>query len=122
MPWEKVPVFLKSHSCSKNKRFRVPIHSATNRFTLEKFPPPPQLLTVGSPHGPETKWYRRKSPGLWLDLLPKNNPKYIETPSRLSLPSQISRYSSFIDILYRRKLIDILYESKFIEILYESLL
>jgi len=30
---------------------------------------------------------------LWLDLLPKNNPNYIETPSRLSLPSQISRYS-----------------------------
>jgi len=27
-----------------NNHFRVPIHFTTNRFTLEKFPPPPPLL------------------------------------------------------------------------------
>jgi len=49
MPWEKVPTFLKSHTASKkleNNRFRIPkaTHFATNRFTFEKFPPPPPLL------------------------------------------------------------------------------
>jgi len=47
MPLEKVPAFLKARSRSKksdNNRFRVPIHFATNRFTSEKFSPPPPLF------------------------------------------------------------------------------
>ena len=47
MPLRKVPAFLKIHLCFKypqNKRFRVHIHLATNRFTFEKFLPPPPLL------------------------------------------------------------------------------
>jgi len=47
MRWEKFPAFLKSHQwCPKteNNHFRVPTHFANNRFTFEKFPPPPPLL------------------------------------------------------------------------------
>jgi len=47
MAWEKVPTFLKSHLYRQNPNynyFRVPIHFALNRFTFEKFPPPPPLL------------------------------------------------------------------------------
>jgi len=44
----KVPAFLlKSHLCSKKldkNRSRIRIHFATNRFTFEKFQPPPPLL------------------------------------------------------------------------------
>ena len=47
MPWEKVPAFLRSHPCAtkpENNRLCVPLHLATNRFTFEKFLPPPPLL------------------------------------------------------------------------------
>ena len=33
-----------THQKSKYKRLCVPIHFVTNRFTFEKFPPPPPLL------------------------------------------------------------------------------
>jgi len=44
---EKVLAFLKFARAIKkpeNNHFHVPIHFATNRFTFEKFPPPPPLL------------------------------------------------------------------------------
>jgi len=47
MPWENVTTFLKSHLYNKKtnyNRFCVSMHFATNRSTLEKFPPPPPLL------------------------------------------------------------------------------
>ena len=47
MAWEKVPTLLKSplyRQKPNNNCFRVPIHFAANRFTFEKFPPPPPLL------------------------------------------------------------------------------
>jgi len=55
-PWQKIVAFLESHTCTRklqNNRFRVPIHFATNRFTFEKFPPPPPLLhsTLWPGHG-----------------------------------------------------------------------
>jgi len=49
LPREKVPAFLKSHQWAKKRednRFRVPIHFATDRFTFEKFPPPPHCYTL----------------------------------------------------------------------------
>jgi hypothetical protein len=49
--WEKFPALLKSHTRllkkqenPENNRFRLPTHFQTNRFTLDKFPPPPPLL------------------------------------------------------------------------------
>jgi len=49
--YEKVPAFLKSHTGGAKKKhkhekngFSVTLHFRTNRFTFEKFPPPPPLL------------------------------------------------------------------------------
>mgnify|MGYP000660379033 CR=1 FL=1 len=47
MPGQKITGFLTAHTGSQhfeNNRFCVPMHFKTNRFTFEKFPPPPPLL------------------------------------------------------------------------------
>ena len=88
MPREKVLAFLKSHPWVKkpeNNRFRVPIHSETNRFTLEKFPPPLPLLHPNTL--PMTTPPPSISPGVTItgmSSLPRIPPHIIHATLKLS--------------------------------------